>query len=345
MQQAAFGIVDIQEFYNMNTTDITNGILKVNDVIENRSEKKFSLDEILLIADAAGKSQYFDRKVEWLYSALSLAKTKHDQKLIKVKIQKSKHIHDKAFEVISRPGNFQVSKLLYWTRNVPFNSRSKSLKKLQKKRADRLLNFENNFENLIYTTKSTNWLGHDLMFHMKINYRKQTQQLCANKVKKIKLLCSGKKCKLNFFPFCQFVRPAYLEKNLHCIFLHHGNPFLKMGPFKYECLNKQPSIGFVHDLISKLEASQVKIIARKKMKATPYWTGDHQDTYSRWRTSKVMYINERQNSNAKRISRKIELVTNCILAQNRYDSENFQVNNYTFEILEKPVVYESKLLA
>ena len=27
MQQAAFGIVDIQEFYNMNTTDITNGIL------------------------------------------------------------------------------------------------------------------------------------------------------------------------------------------------------------------------------------------------------------------------------------------------------------------------------
>ena len=122
--------------------------------------------------------------MEWLNSALSLAKTKHDKKLIKIKIKKSKDIHDKAFEVISRPGNFQVSKLLYWTRNVPFNSRSKSLKKLQKKRADRLLNFENNFENLIYTTKATNWLGHDLMFHMKINYRRQTQQLCANKVKK-----------------------------------------------------------------------------------------------------------------------------------------------------------------
>ena len=107
-----------------------------------------------------------------------------------------------------------------------------------------------------------------------------------------------------------------------------------MGPFKYEYLNKQPSIGSVHDLISKSEASQVKINARTKMKATPYWTGDHQDTYSRWRTSKVMYINERQNSNAQRISKKIELVSNCILAKNRYDSENFQVNNYmdTFEI-------------
>ena len=197
IQQAAFGIVDIQEFYNMNTTDITNGILKVNDVIENRSQNKFSLDEILLIADAAGKSQYFDRKVEWLYSALSLAKTEHDQKLIKIKIQKSKDIHDKVFEVISEvkysPGNFQVFKLVYWTRNVPFNSRSKLLKKLQKKRADRLLNFENNFDNLIYTTKSKNWLGHDLMLHMKINYRKQTQQLCANKVKKIKYLCSERK--------------------------------------------------------------------------------------------------------------------------------------------------------
>ena len=101
-----------------------------------------------------------------------------------------------------------------------------------------------------------------------------------------------------------------------------------MGPFKYECLNKQPSIGFVHDLVSRLEASHMKINARKKMKTTPYWTGNKQDNYSRWRTSKVMYINERHNSNAKRISKKIELVTNCILAQNRYDSENFQVNKY-----------------
>ena len=103
---------------------------------------------------------------------------------------------------------------------------------------------------------------------------------------------------------------------------------MKIGPFKYEYLNKQPNVGFVHELISKLEASQMKINARTKMKTTPYLTGDHQDTYSRWRTSKVMYINERKNANAKRISKKIELVTNCILAKNQYDSENFQVNEY-----------------
>ena len=39
MQQAAFGIVDIQEFYNLNTTDITNGVLKVGNNLELRFTK------------------------------------------------------------------------------------------------------------------------------------------------------------------------------------------------------------------------------------------------------------------------------------------------------------------
>ena len=37
-------------------------------------------------------------------------------------------------------------------------------------------------------------------------------------------------------------------------------------------------------------------------------------------------MNERKNNNSMKISRKIELVTKCILSQKNYDSENFQVN-------------------
>ena len=77
------------------------------------------------------------------------------------------------------------------------------------------------------------------------------------------------------------MRPASLEKDLKCIYLNHGNPYLKIAPFKYESLNKGPNVGFVHDLISTKEASEMKANAKTKMKTTPYSVGDNQDAYSR----------------------------------------------------------------
>ena len=109
-----------------------------------------------------------------------------------------------------------------------------------------------------------------LNYRMKINLRRKTQKLCSN----------------------QFVRPAYLDKNLKCVFLHHEKPFLKIGPFKYEFLNKEPSVGFVHDLISDKQAEKLKDDARPTMKTTPYSTVEAFSSYSRWRTSKVRYFNE-----------------------------------------------------
>ena len=72
----------------------------------------------------------------------------------------------------------------------------------------------------------------------------------------------------------------------------------------------------------------MKADAHGKMKTTPYYAEASDSSYSRWRTSKVMYINERLNMNAMKVSQNIELVTNCILSKNQYDSENFQVLNY-----------------
>ena len=85
--------------------------------------------------------------------------------------------------------------------------------------AENIHYFENNYENLIYTTKSTDWSHNfepkfqkgekhrffSLYYRMKINLRQKIQKLCSN----------------------QFVRPTYLDKNLKCLFAHHENPFLK----------------------------------------------------------------------------------------------------------------------
>ena len=96
-----------------------------------------------------------------------------------------------AFEIISKPSAFQIA--LVCTQNSPFEKNKKLLKKLQKKRAVRMSEFERNLENLLYATKSKDWLNHfnletgwlnyDVMFQMKVNLRRKTQSLCSNKVK------------------------------------------------------------------------------------------------------------------------------------------------------------------
>ena len=48
-----------------------------------------------------------------------------------------------------------------------------------------------------------------------------------------------------------------------------------MGPFKYECLNMQPEVGFVHDIISVNQTAKTKNEAKKNMKSTPFGSGSY----------------------------------------------------------------------
>ena len=81
MEQAAFGIVDIQEFYDLETEDLIDGLLNDrNSDIVHKSIKKLTFPEIILISQAAGVSGYFDRKIEWLESAIPLAESEDDLK-------------------------------------------------------------------------------------------------------------------------------------------------------------------------------------------------------------------------------------------------------------------------
>ena len=109
MEQAAFGIVDIQEFYDLETEDLIDGLLNDrNSDIVHKSIKKLTFPEIILISQAAGVSGYFDRKIEWLESAIPLAKSEDDLKNLKVEINIAKaeyngdHIHE-INETISFP--------------------------------------------------------------------------------------------------------------------------------------------------------------------------------------------------------------------------------------------------
>ena len=130
---------------------------------------------------------------------------------------------------------------------------------------------------------------------------------------------------INSCVLLQYERPAYITQDLKCIYIHHQNPYLKLGPFKFEILNNGPQIGYVHDFSSDSEIQQLIADAIPRTKTTSYDFDHDYDVNSRWHTSKVMYINERLNDNAMKISRKIELMTRTQLTKDMYDSENYQV--------------------
>lgn len=64
------------------------------------------------------------------------------------------------------------------------------------------------------------------------------------------------------------------------------------------------------------------------MKSTPYVSGTKENAYSKLRTSKVMYMNEKYEGLVGKLSLKISLATRYNMKSGKYDSENFQVMNY-----------------
>ena len=55
--------------------------------------------------------------------------------------------------------------------------------------------------------------------------------------------------------------------------LHHGDPYLKMGPFKYELLSNDPHVAIFRDIFSRSECDDFIQRARHDLHSTPYQVG------------------------------------------------------------------------
>ena len=110
--------------------------------------------------------------------------------------------------------------------------------------------------------------------------------------------------------------------------MHHGNPYLKLGPFKLELKHMKPEIGLFHDFVSINESEDMKDLARGKLRSSPSGGGNKYESFSKARTAKLVYVNEKLAKEAMVISKKIELATGFQLKQDKYGSENFQILNY-----------------
>lgn len=70
-----------------------------------------------------------------------------------------------------------------------------------------------------------------------------------------------------FLKICRegrFLPPKY-QPNTFCRFLHHGNPYLKLGPFKEERLSSIPNAVKFQDILSEKEMSFLKDTAAPQL--------------------------------------------------------------------------------
>ena len=61
-----------------------------------------------------------------------------------------------------------------------------------------------------------------------------------------------------------------VEKKLKCHNLHYHNPYLSLGPFKYEVLSKDPHVGIFRDFYSMRETDGFLSRARGDIRSTGY---------------------------------------------------------------------------
>ena len=87
------------------------------------------------------------------------------------------------------------------------------------------------------------------------------------------------------------LRPATKDVDTKCEKLTFNNPYLQLGPFNLENLNKEGNyVAVVHHLLGSAEMESVKAGARGQMKPTPYTIGKQHQKFSYERRSKVKYI-------------------------------------------------------
>ena len=55
-------------------------------------------------------------------------------------------------------------------------------------------------------------------------------------------------------------------KDLKCQWLDHKNPYLRLGPFKFEILHKDPEISVLHDLLSLKQTLEIRNEAYSALK-------------------------------------------------------------------------------
>ena len=115
---------------------------------------------------------------------------------------------------------------------------------------------------------------------------------------------------------------------LSCLSLHYRNPYLKLGPFKYEPLSADPHIAILRDFYSPAECSGFVSRSRGRVHSTPYQTATTTEYFTSQRSSKRLHLMEEEFQPAAESSSRISLATGWVVGQEEAASDPYSVINY-----------------
>jgi len=146
---------------------------------------------------------------------------------------------------------------------------------------------------------------HPELFNKKLNETQQYYQFGQ--------LCRG-----------ETLRSPGMDKNLQCHYLHHHDPYLRLGPFKVEVMNRKPFVAVLHDILYEKEMEAfIEEATPKLVKSTTMDKGD-----SGKRISQQVWLEEfGKEKVGTKVSDRIALLTRLQPHQMDFN-EPFQVANY-----------------
>ncbi len=67
------------------------------------------------------------------------------------------------------------------------------------------------------------------------------------------------------------IRPPELDRGLACHFLHYGDPYLRLGPFRLEPRNRAPFVAVFRDLMYDGETEAYRVAAESKLERSRHY--------------------------------------------------------------------------
>ena len=67
------------------------------------------------------------------------------------------------------------------------------------------------------------------------------------------------------------MRPPEADVGLYCTLLDYKNPYLRLGPFKYEALNLGPHVGLFRHFFGDTELDEIVEDSKDKLHSTVYY--------------------------------------------------------------------------
>jgi len=240
LEGAGNGIFLLQEAYNLNISELSQGIISVKHMSQDKfnSVSSFKYADTDYLGKIAYNRGFYDRAVEWFKAAVDVAVSMEDKakNLISISrnlLKTTMKTHDKVLEQKGSSGSINGN--TWRTNSIPFDE------KLRKKKKYKMALKE------MKKTKES--------FNPTFTPNNQDEVLWNQ----FNRLCRG-----------DILRSAEDTKDLYCDPLHYNDPYLKLGPFKNEVQSKVPFITIFHDFFAESEMSHYKDFARTRLFRSAY---------------------------------------------------------------------------